>query len=120
MLILNIERLLKLRGIEHPYKFLVGHGFVPQTATNMVKKRAVQIHPAKLERLCRILNCTPNDLFDWQDDGKTALPETHALHSLKRDPTAKSVADLTRDIPADKLEKLGEMIAELNTNSETS
>jgi hypothetical protein len=113
VLILNVERLLRLRGIDQPYKFLVGHGFVPQTATNMIKKRSVQVHPAKLERLCRILNCTPNDLFEWQDDGKTPVAETHALHTLKRDPTARSVADLTRDIPADKLEKLGEMLAGL-------
>ena len=113
MLILDIERVLRLRNIENPYKFLIRHGFVPQTATNYIKKKAVQIQPAKLERLCRILNCTPNDLFEWQDDGKTPVPETHALHSLKRDPTAKSVADLTRDIPADKLEKLGEMLDQL-------
>jgi hypothetical protein len=31
---------------------------------------------------------------------------------------ARSVADMTRDIPADKLEKLSDMLAELGSNGE--
>lgn len=61
------------------------------------------------------LNSTPHDLFEWREDDKTSVPETHALRSPQRDPTAKTVADLTRDIPADKLEKLGEMLATLRS-----
>ncbi|MBA3769380.1 MAG: hypothetical protein H0X08_02560 [Blastocatellia bacterium] len=41
----------------------------------------------------------------------------HALRTLKREAPTRSVADMTRDIPADKLEKLGEMLAQLK-NSE--
>ena len=115
MLVLNVERLLGLRGIENPYRFLVRNGFVPQTATNMVQKKTVQIHPARLERLCRILNCTPNDLFEWRPDANSVLPDSHALHTLKRDQTAKSFAEMTRDIPADKMEKLREILAELSS-----
>lgn len=113
MLVLNVERLLGMRGIENPYKFLVRNGFVPQTATNMIKKKAVQIHPVKLERLCRLLNCTPNDLFEWRPDPNTVVPDGHALHTLKRDQPTKSFAQMTHDIPADKLEKLREILNQL-------
>ena len=60
-----------------------------------------------------LLNCTPNDLFEWREDNKTVVHDTHALRSLKRETPARSVADMTRDIPADKLEKLEKMLAEL-------
>jgi hypothetical protein len=38
------------------------------------------------------------------------------LCSLKRETPARSVAEMTRDIPADKLEKLGDILAELKNN----
>jgi len=59
---------------------------------------------------------TPNDLFDWREDGKTVVYDTHALRTLKREAPARSVADMARDFPADKLEKLGEMLAELKAS----
>jgi hypothetical protein len=56
---------------------------------------------------------TPNDLFEWREDTNTVVAAGHALRSLKRETPARSVAEMTRDIPADKLEKLNEMLAEL-------
>jgi hypothetical protein len=46
------------------------------------------------------------------------VPDGHALRSLKRETPARSVADMTRDIPADKLEKLSEMLEELKEGGE--
>lgn len=62
--------------------------------------------------------CTPNDLFDWRPDKDSVVPDTHALHWITRTQKGKSVAEVARDIPADKLEKLGEMLAELQSNEE--
>jgi hypothetical protein len=39
--------------------------------------------------------------------------------TLKRDQPAKSFAQMTHDIPADKLEKLREILAELNHGEDT-
>jgi len=61
---------------------------------------------------------TPNDLFEWREDNKTVVHDAHVLRSLKREAPTRSVADITRDIPADKLEKLGEMLSELAKNEE--
>lgn len=49
------------------------------------------------------------------DDDNTVVHNTHALRSLKRETPTRSVADMTRDIPA---EKLVEMLAELKENHE--
>ena len=71
------------------------------------------VRPEQIERLCLARDCTPNHLFEWRPDKDSVVPDTHALHSITRTQKGKSVADLARDIPADKLEKLGEMLAEL-------
>jgi hypothetical protein len=34
-----------------------------------------------------MINRTPNDLFDWREDGKTAVHDTHALRTLTKNPT---------------------------------
>jgi len=113
MLYFNLKRLLDLRGVERPYSWLVQNGFVPQTATRWAKNEIGYVRPEQMERLCLLLNCTPNDLFDWREDNKTVVHDAHALRTLKREAPARSVADMTRDIPADKLEKLGEMLNDL-------
>ena len=62
-----------------------------------------------MKKLYTLLNCTPSNFFDWREDGKTVIHEGHALRSLKK--SKKHLA--LRDIPADKQEKLGEILAEL-------
>lgn len=116
MIYFNLTRLLKLRGVERPYSWLVANGFVPQTATRWAKNQIGHIRADHMERLCLLLNCTPNDLFEWREDTNTHLADGHALRTLKRDPSAKSFTEMTRDIPADKMEKLSEMLAELKSD----
>ena len=116
MLYFNLTRLLKLRGVERPYSWLVQNGFVPQTAVRWSKNEIGYVRPAQMERLCLLLNCTPNDLFDWRKDGKTAVHDTHALRTLTKPPPDTSVQSALRDLPLAKLEKLGEILADLNSD----
>jgi len=112
MLYFNLTRLLKLRGVERPYSWLVQNGFVPQTAVRWAKNEIGYVRPEQMERLCLLLNCTPNDLFDWREDGKTVVHETHALRTLTKHPN--DIQTTLRDLPIDKLEKLGKMLSKLN------
>src|SRR3982750_2303225 len=114
MLQFNLTRLLKLRNIDRPYTWLGRNGFVPQTATRRSKNESGRIRADQLERLCLLLNCTPNDLFDWREDGKTVVHDTHALRTLTKPPPDTNIQTTLRELPLDKLEKLGEMLAELN------
>ena len=63
-------------------------------------------------RLCELLNCTPNDLFDWKPSAASPIPETHALKTLVRE-DAVHLTELLRDIPAEKLADLHAMIDQL-------
>lgn len=109
-----------MRGIDEPYRWLVRNGFVPQTATTWTKYRIGYVKPEHIEKLCLLLNCTPNDLFQWREDNKTVVPEGHALRTLKRDNDAPSATELLRDIPANKLEKLSEILEELKSAERTA
>jgi hypothetical protein len=61
-----------------------------------------------------LLNCTPNDLFDWRAGCKTVVHDTHALRTLAKQ--KNNIQTTLRELPLDKLEKLGEMIAELKAS----
>ena len=113
MFYFNLRRILDLRGIERPYTWLVANGFVPQTATRWAKNEIGCMRGEQIGRLCLLLNCTPNDLFEWRPNEDNTVPDGHALYALKRDEPTKSFAQMTHDIPADKMEKLREMLAEL-------
>ena len=62
------------------------------------------------------INCTPNDLFDGREDGKTVVYEGHALRSLAKQ--KNDIQTTLRELPLDKLEKLGEMLAELKSGGD--
>ena len=118
MLYFNLARLLKMRGIDKPYAFLVKNGFVSQTATNLANNRIGHISAAQMEKLCLLLHCTPNDLFDWQDDKNSFVPENHPLKSLAKDKTAPPISRMVEDLPAEKFDRLAELIQELKNREE--
>ena len=83
------------------------------SATSMVNNYVGQFKPGHIERLCLLLNCTPNDIFDWREDGKTVVHDTHALRTLTKQ--KNDIQTTLRELPLDKLEKLGEMLAALKS-----
>ena len=64
MLQLNLKRIFKARGIEQPYKFLAQNGFVPFTAHKYKNGKVEHMRLDHIEKLCTVLNCTPNDIFE--------------------------------------------------------
>lgn len=111
MLIYNLRRVMVLRGIDKPHMFLMKNGLAPSSASNMLKYYPVVFKVNVLEKLCTALSCTPNDLFEWREDNKTVVHDTHALRTLTKQ--KNDIQTTLRELPLDKLEKLGEMLAEL-------
>ena len=106
MLKLNLKRVFALRGIDKPVAFMIEAGIIRATAGNLVKQHASGVKIEHLEILCRLLNCTPNDFFEWQADGADALPEKHSLNNLKRAQTAQGIMNLVKDLPLEKVEEM--------------
>lgn len=116
MLIFNPKRIMKMRGIEKMFSFLSNNGFIRNTANYIVNGKVSHIKIGHIGRLCLILNCTPNDLFEWENDGQNVLTENHALNALVKEPLQESnIKQLLREIP---LEKLGEAEALLRNLKE--
>jgi len=113
MLVFNVNRVLALRGIDAPFAFLVRIGLTRSIAFNLTNYAVANVKIAHLEKICRALNCTPNDLFEWQADEQNVLGENHALNALKRNNSAQEMSRILKDIPIDKLERAGELLNQL-------
>lgn len=113
MLYFNVKRVLQLRGIENPYTFLMKNGFVSQTAWNLANNQIGHIKPAQMERLCLLLHCTPNDLFEWRADANMHGVETHPLKALAREKPSPHISELVKDLPVEKMSELEEIIKNL-------
>lgn len=78
-------------------------------STRIVNDRTRQLKVKDVEKLCLILNCTPNDFFDWIPEKNDINMENHPLNALKRSDKI-ALAQLINGIHMDKLaaiEKLG-------------
>lgn len=113
MLKLNLQRVLVLRGIENPVAFMLKIGLSRTITYNILGRREIAVRYQDLEKLCAALNCTPNDIFDWQPDAKTDLPETHSLHSIKRETATATLKSLMNDLPIEQLVEVQNFIGEL-------
>lgn len=69
MLKLDIERILKEKG-KTKYWLCKRTNLTYTNFDNLIKNRTKSIRYANLERLCEVLECTPNDLFIKVEDEK--------------------------------------------------
>lgn len=113
MLSFNIRRVFALRGIENPLVFMMKNGFIRPTASGLLNRRAAGIKFEHLEKLCLMLNCTPNDLFEWKTDAKSVVAENHPLQTLKRAENVRKFTELLKDIPMEQMEKIETLLSEL-------
>lgn len=110
---LNLKRVIELRGIQKTTGFLVNLGFSYTKASRYLEKDHSNIKLSDLEKLCIALNCTPNDLLEWKPGANTVLPEAHALNGLKDSGNSKNLQELVKDIPAERLKRIENLLEEL-------
>jgi len=68
-----------------------------------------------VEKLCVMLQCSPNDLLEWIPDTKDAKNEKHPLATLKRKDSFTQLNLMLKDVPLDKLSAIENLIKqELN------
>jgi len=106
MLRFNAMRVMRLRGIENPWSFMVRNGFHRSTANNFFNGKVLQIKVEHLEKLCLLLNCVPGDLFEWKADSNRTISENHALNAINRADAPPPIVQIIKDVPLEKLEQL--------------
>ncbi len=113
MLSLNLQRIFKARGIEHPYRFLVKGGFVPFTAHKYKNNKVEQIRLDHIEQLCILLNCTPNEIFEWIPNDLLDDRMDHPLQSIRRREKKIDINKMLSKLSIQKLEEVERMIAQV-------
>lgn len=113
MLDLNVKRILDLRGISRPFTFLLENGFIRSTAHKFVHGQVWQIKLDQIEKLCLLLNCTPNDLFEWRPGKNVSAPENHAIKALIKGKAAPPLSQIVKDIPIEKLDRIEGLLNQL-------
>lgn len=110
MLVLNLNRIINLRGFDRVYTFLAANGFVHSTAWKIDNNKLSSIKIEHIGKLCVLLNCTPNDLFDWKPEQANPLPADHALNALVKEEISLDLKKLLKGIPIDKMPEVENLL----------
>lgn len=112
MLSVNIQRITEIMGIQRPYSFMVGHGFTPQTAKDLLAGRIKRLDLRHLEKLCRIFGCEPYDLLDYTPDKKHTGSGKDPLAFLTKAKPAANIHTLAANLSLKEMEDLIQQLAQ--------
>jgi len=100
-----------MRDVERPYTYLVKHGFSANLAHRITKNDIKTFSLEHLEKICRLMKCTPHDLLEWTPNNEKEDYEGNPLRILKKEYKYADVKNLIKDLPFNQLEELAELIA---------
>jgi DNA-binding Xre family transcriptional regulator len=106
MIYLNLKPIFEAKGIDNPGYYLWKNGFTRHTSHNLLYNKTESINFKHLEKLCILLQCSPNDLFNWNNQNKLINEETHPLNIIKKE---KSKGNINQKIIAIPLHKINEL-----------
>lgn len=120
MLRFNFTRVFIARGIDKPFSFLVNSGYSGNFSTRIANNRVEKLNLREVEKLCEILQCTPNDLLVWYPDKNEETNDQHPLVSLRRSDKVVQLTKILNNIPLNKLKDIEDLIsAELKKQNDT-
>ncbi len=112
MLKFDVHPLLKLKGAKTSAAYLSNLGITKSKSQHLVKKDLKTISIADIEHLCYIFNCTPNDLFTFEESAAKPLPQNSALKKLVRTPIP-SIPELINDLSVEQASELMNKLVEI-------
>ena len=110
MLIYDIERVYKARGIESPYAFFRGNGFSESFSAKLKHGKLTGMKLESLEKLCEMLNCTPHDLLEWVPDKNSRVMKDHPLSMLESKNKPPEITAMWQSMPLEEMRKIQELI----------
>ncbi len=73
MLQIDVNRLLKMRGVEFGAVWLSKHGISYKQAVRILSGKTKTVSLDLLYKLCKVFKCTPNELLVYEPRGKAEL-----------------------------------------------
>ncbi len=116
MLKYNLSKIFAARGIVYKTAYLNKLGFSPRVSNRIASGEFVSLSPYHLEVLCLGLNCTPNDLMEWQPDKPELLNEDVQLKKLLSTENNYNILRIINGVPIDKMEEFSKKIEEVKKN----
>jgi DNA-binding Xre family transcriptional regulator len=110
MLVYNLERIYKARGIEKPYAFFKSKGYSDSFAAKLNKGIVTGMKLATLEKLCEMLNCTPHDLLEWEPDKESMNSDAHPLRILQSTNKPPDMSTMLKSVPLEKMKEIEKFI----------
>lgn len=110
MLKWNWKKLFKARGIDDPVKWMVKVGISRGVASRIANNKANMISLKNLEKLCRALNCTPDDALEFTPTEAEKKKDSLALLILKKGRSVQDAASLLRGLSFKKLRKIAKVL----------
>jgi DNA-binding Xre family transcriptional regulator len=110
MLTFNFTRVFKSRGIDKSFSYLVKSGYSGNFATRIANNRIEKLNLKDIERLCILLQCTPNDLLEWIPGSKDLNTGDHPVNKIKRSDKVVQLTQILNKVPLDKLNDIESMI----------
>lgn len=108
----NFSRIFNARGVSKPYSYLLRSGFSDKLATKIKNNAIRRLDLSTLERLCLLLNCTPNDLMEWIPGNDVAVNDDHPLNEIRKSANAADIVKTLNSVPLGKLKEIEQMIKE--------
>lgn len=110
MLKLNAMPIFAARGIDRPNAFLRSNGFTTNTASDIVTGKVKVLNLKRLEELCLMLNCRPQDLLEWVPNANVVEPTKFELSALIKTQKVVVLSDELRGLPLAKLDEIHKFI----------
>ncbi len=80
---LRIKQLLVTKGVRYPFSWLRKQGIAHVMAHRLLDNKTKRISIAHIGAICKAINCTPNDIFEWEvGEKENPLPEHHHLNTI--------------------------------------
>jgi DNA-binding Xre family transcriptional regulator len=117
MLRLRLRFILESKGIVNPYKFLVKNGFSPDVASRCAHERIEQLKLKHFNKLCTILQCTPNDLLEWVPDKNEVLSDNHPLRTLERQDKPFNIISHIKHLSLDQVKEVEKLISKISSSN---
>jgi len=110
MIYLDIKKVCNNIGIEDPRRWLVKNGFNHVTAGRLMNNTQDSIKYATMEKLCLLLNCTPNELLSFQPNSNSTVAASHPIQKLKHVPKEASITGRLKALSPEKIKEVQEFL----------
>lgn len=100
----RIKELMKARGVKAPLAALMKAGISQGVAQKMLNGSKKWISIAHVEKLCILLRCTPNDLYEWVPDNQAEDYPENPLQVIRQKP-AFNLEEVVKNMTLEEIKK---------------